>query len=190
MIKVKICGLRRIEDIIMVNKYLPDYIGFVFAKGKTRTITKELALELKKSLDSKILSVGVFRNNSLEEVIDISRSGAIDLIQLHGDENISFVNALKKEINLPIIKAYKDYEACDYALFDNPDPGKGMMFDWSKIDHSKPFFLAGGITKENIKDALKENPYCIDASSSLETNGFKDEEKVKEFIRLVKEYER
>lgn len=189
MTKIKICGLRRCEDIEIVNKYKPDYIGFVFAKGKVRTIDKNMALSLKKILSSDIIAVGVFRNNPLDEVIDISKSGAIDVIQLHGDEDKTFINELKKEISLPIIKAYKDYEECDFALFDNPDPGKGMMFDWSKIDHSKKFFLAGGLSCENVLEALKLNPYAVDVSSGVETNGFKDSDKVNEFIRLVREYE-
>lgn len=189
MTRVKICGLRRREDIIMANKYKPDYIGFVFAHGKIRAISKEFAISLKEMLESDIIAVGVFRNDPIDYVVDIALSGAIDMIQIHGDEDKDYIKELKRRVNLPIIKAYKDYEECDYALFDNADPGKGQMFDWSKIDHSKNFFLAGGITKENIKEALAEKPYCIDASSSLETNGFKDEEKVKEFIRLVKEYE-
>ena len=82
--------------------------------------------------------------------------------------------------------AYKDYELADYALFDNANPGSGMTFDWSTIKKDKPFFLAGGIDINNIDLALKLNPYAIDLSSSVETNGYKDEEKIKEIIRKVR----
>lgn len=188
MTKVKVCGLRRDIDIEMANKYKPDFVGFVFAHGKVRKISKDDAIRFKNNLSSDIIAVGVFRNDPLEYVIDIAKSGSIDMIQLHGDEDIDYIREVQR-VGLPIIKAYKDYETCDYALFDNPDPGKGMLFDWSKIDHSKPFFLAGGLNEKNVGDAIKTKPYCIDASSSLETDGFKDEEKVKEFIRLVRNYE-
>ena len=190
MTKVKICGLRRKEDVLIANKYRPNYIGFVFAEKSPRKITKDEAIALKNLLNNDIIAVGVFRNNPIDDVIDIASSGAINMIQLHGSEDEEYINRLKKEVKLPIIKAYSNYSNADYALFDSDTPGEGKVFDWSKIDHTKPFFLAGGISRDNILEALKQNPYCIDASSSLETNGFKDEAKIKEFIRLVRQNER
>ena len=186
MIKIKICGLRRLEDILIANKYKPDYIGFIFAHNKTRTITLKDALLFKEHLNNDIIAVGVFRNNDLSEVIDIANSKAIDMIQLHGDEDDSYILELKKHTKLPIIKAYDNFKYADYALFDNVDPGKGMTFDWNTIKCDKPYFLAGGIDLENIDEAKKLNPYVIDVSSSVETNGFKDEDKIKEIIRKVR----
>ena len=84
---------------------------------------------------------------------------------------------------LPIIKAYRNSIYADYVLYDNSDPGKGMKFDWNKIKDDKPFFLAGGINISDIEKAKILNPYCIDVSSSVETDGYKDFEKMKEFIR-------
>ena len=186
MIKIKICGLRRLEDVLIVNKYKPDYIGFIFAHNKTRTISLNDALLFKEKLDNDIIAVGVFRNNDIKEVIDIANSKAIDMIQLHGDEDDKYILELKKHTKLPIIKAYDRFKYADYALFDNVDPGKGMTFDWSTIKCDKEFFLAGGIDINNIEEAKKLNPYAIDLSSSVETNGFKDEEKIKEIIRKVR----
>ena len=186
MTKIKICGLRRMEDILIVNKYKPDYIGFIFAKNKVRTISLNDALLFKDKLDNDIIAVGVFRDNDINEVINIANSKAIDMIQLHGSEDDNFIFELKKHTNLPIIKAYSNYKYADYALFDNIDPGKGMMFNWDNIKYDKEFFLAGGIDINNISEALKLNPYAIDISSSVETNGFKDEEKIKEIIRKVR----
>ncbi len=188
MTKIKICGIRREEDINIVNKYMPDYIGFVFANSK-RKITRDEAIKLKNMLNKDIKAVGVFRNDDLKYVMDIALSGAIDIIQLHGDESLEYINFLKKYIKLPIIKAYNNYENADYALFDNDNPGNGMTFDWDNIDKNTLFFLAGGINKDNVRDALKLNPYCIDVSSSVESDGYKDEAKVEEIIRLVKNYE-
>ena len=186
MTKIKICGLRRMEDILIVNKYKPDYIGFVFAHNKTRTISLNDALLFKEKLDNDIIAVGVFKDNDINEVIEIAKSGAIDIIQLHGKENSNFILELKKHTKLPIIKAYNNYEYADYALFDNVDPGKGMTFDWSTIKRDKLFFLAGGIDINNIDEAKKLNPYVIDISSGVETNGYKDELKIKEIIRKVR----
>ena len=186
MTKIKICGLRRMEDILIVNKYKPDYIGFIFAHNKTRTISLNDALLFKDKLDNDIIAVGVFRNNDISEVINIANSKAIDMIQLHGDEDDNYILELKKHTKLPIIKAYRDSIYADYALFDNIDPGKGMTFDWSTIKTNKPYFLAGGIDINNIDLAKKLNPYAIDLSSSVETNGFKDEEKIKEIIKKVR----
>jgi phosphoribosylanthranilate isomerase len=187
MIKIKICGLRRIEDILIVNKYKPDYIGFIFAKNKTRTITLEDALIFKQSLNNDIIAVGVFKDNDIDEVINIANSGAIDMIQLHGTESDSYILEVKKRTNKPIIKAYRDSMYADYSLFDNINPGSGKTFDWSSIKTNKPYFLAGGIDINNIELAKKLNPYAIDLSSSVEVNGFKDEEKIKEIIRKVRE---
>ena len=186
MIKIKICGLRRIEDILIVNKYKPDYIGFIFAHNKTRTISLEDALYLKNNLDNDIIAVGVFKDNDIDEVINIANSGAIDMIQLHGAESDEYIIELKKHTKLSIIKAYRDSVYADYALFDNINPGSGKTFNWDTIKTNKPYFLAGGIDINNIDLAKKLNPYAIDLSSSVETNGFKDEEKIREIIKKVR----
>ena len=187
MIKIKICGLRRLEDILIVNKYMPDYVGFIFAKNRVRTISLNDALLFKKNLNNGIIAVGVFKDNSIDEVIEISNSGAIDMIQLHGSEDDSFIQEVKKRTNKPIIKAYRDSIYADYSLFDNVNPGSGTTLDWNTIKTNKPFFLAGGIDINNIDLAKKLNPYAIDLSSSVETNGYKDELKIKEIIRKVRE---
>ena len=186
MIKIKICGLRRLEDILIVNKYNPDYIGFVFAKNKKRTISLNDALLFKQHLNNGIIAVGVFLNNDIDEVINIANSNAIDMIQLHGSEDDSYILELKKRTNKPIIKAYRDSIYADYSLFDNINPGSGEKFNWDTIKTNKPFFLAGGINIDNIDEAKLLNPYAIDLSTSVETNGFKDEGKIKEIIRKVR----
>ena len=103
------------------------------------------------------------------------------------DEDDNFILELKNHTKLPIIKAYNNYKYADYALFDNTDPGRGKAFNEKDIKRDKPFFLAGGISINNVDNALKLNPYAIDVSSSVETDGFKDELKIKEIIRKVRE---
>lgn len=198
MVKIKICGIRRLEDISMVNKYKPDYIGFVFADSK-RQVSHDLAAKLKSNLDSDIISVGVFVDANSEEIIELFNEGVIEIAQLHGDESEEYINALKEKTNneLKIIKAIEMSEDKDLLDYDNLDidyllldsgKGSGKTFDWRLIrnDLKKEFFLAGGLNSTNIKEAIEQfNPYAIDLSSSLETDGFKDENKIKEIMEAI-----
>ena len=198
MVKIKICGIRRFEDIDMVNKYKPDYIGFVFANSK-RQVSHKLAADLKSKLSSDIVSVGVFVNAGIDEILELFDGGTIDVAQLHGDESEEYINSLKERTNheLKIIKAIEmtenndllkyDDSSADYLLLDS-GKGSGKTFDWRLIrkDLKKEFFLAGGINASNAKEAILEfNPYAIDLSSSLETDGFKDENKIKEIMEAI-----
>lgn len=198
MVKVKICGIRRMEDIDIVNRYRPDYIGFVFADSKRR-VSHDLAYELKLNLDSDIISVGVFVDASLDEILKLFDEGVIEMAQLHGSESEEYILTLKEKTNseLKIIKAIEMSEDVDLLEYNNShadylllDSGKGSgkTFDWSLIesDLNKEFFLAGGLDISNISDAIKEfDPYAIDLSSSLEVDGFKDESKIKELMEAI-----
>jgi phosphoribosylanthranilate isomerase len=188
MIKIKICGLKRKEDIIIINKYKPDYIGFIFAEGRKRTIGIDKAKKLYNMLDHNIKAVGVFLNQDISYIESLLPY--IDLIQLHGNEDEEYIKRLKLITNKPIINAYRQDVNADYILLDNINPGSGEVFDWATIKkYNKPIFLAGGINISNIDDALKLNPYCIDVSSGVEIDGFKDETKIKEIIGKVRDYE-
>ena len=199
MVKIKICGIRRLEDVKIVNKYKPDYIGFVFADSK-RKVSSSLAKKLRENLDSDIIPVGVFVDSSLDEILKIFDEGTIDIAQLHGSESEEFICELKEKSNgeLKIIKAIemsedvdlKEYENShsDYLLLDS-GKGSGKTFDWKLIgnDLKKDFFLAGGLSSSNVKEAIDEfKPYAVDLSSSLETNGFKDENKIRKIMEVIK----
>ncbi|WP_296794485.1 phosphoribosylanthranilate isomerase [uncultured Methanobrevibacter sp.] len=198
MVKIKICGLKRLEDIEIVNKYKPDYIGFVFADSK-RKVTHDLAGKMKKKLDSSIQSVGVFVDADIEEILKLYDDGTIDIVQLHGSESEEYIKNLKQKSNyqLKIINAIEmsdekdlleyDDTLADYLLLDS-GKGSGKTFDWRLIrkDLKKEFFLAGGLNVDNIALAIEEfSPYAIDLSSSLETNGYKDEMKIKEVMEAI-----
>ncbi len=198
MVKVKICGIRRMEDIEIVNRYNPDYIGFVFADSKRR-VSHDLAYELKLNLDSDIISVGVFVDASMDEILKLFDEGVIEIAQLHGSESEEYILNLKKKTNneLKIIKAIEMSEDvdllkyntshADYLLLDS-GKGSGKTFDWRLIESGleKEFFLAGGLDSSNVCDAIREfEPYAIDLSSSLEVDGFKDEEKIKEIMEVI-----
>ena len=199
MVKIKICGLKRLEDIEIVNKYKPDYIGFVFADSK-RKVSHELAGELKDNLDSEIISVGVFVDAPQDEILKLFSEGIIDAAQLHGSENEEYISELKEKANdrLMIINAVEMSEDVDLDCYENTqadflllDSGKGSgkTFDWRLIRKNlkKEFFLAGGLDVSNICQAIEEfNPYAVDLSSSLETDGFKDENKIKEIMEAIR----
>lgn len=185
MIKIKICGLRREEDIAYVNECLPDYVGFVFADGK-RTVTKETAGRLRKLLAPSIIPVGVFVNEKIEVIAKLVQEGIIDAVQIHGDEDNAYITKLSETINPGkngdfkkkgsmeqshlIIKAVRvgapaDLLGCeeipaDYLLFDTRTKqeygGSGKSFDWGLIkDVKRPYFLAGGINGENVGEAAE-----------------------------------
>lgn len=201
LIKVKICGLSRIQDVLAVNECMPDYIGFVFAESK-RQISKSEAADLRRSLNKNISAVGVFVNEDLSRIIDICDSKIIDVVQLHGDETNEYINDLRTHIQLPIIKSIRVKNAMsleqistipsDYILFDSYSDscygGNGDSFDWTLIPNTinKQFFLAGGINPVNIHTAISLGAYCIDVSTGVETNGIKDPSKIREMIKLIR----
>ena len=194
MKKIKICGLKRREDIEYVNKYQPDYIGFVFA-GKKRKLTYDQVVDLKKYLTSSIQVVGVFVNEDISFVEKLVKEHVIDLVQLHGQEDQKYIQALKEKVDVSIIKAiqikneysFNEHYDVDYYLYDHGTGGTGESFDWSMLKEvDKPVFLAGGINLLNIDDALKKNVYALDVSSGVETDGFKDEKKIKKIVRRVR----
>jgi len=203
MAKVKICGLTREEDINAVNEVLPDYIGFVFAESK-RKIDENRAAELKKRLDPRIKAVGVFVNDVPERIIRLCRNRIIDVVQLHGDEDETYIKQLKKHVSNEIIRAIRvrnkdDIEnamnySADFLLFDTYREGlyggSGKTFDWLLVTAvNRPFFLAGGINPENAIHAIKTvNPYCIDVSSGVETNGVKDPGKIADIVTIARQY--
>lgn len=231
--KIKICGLRRPEDMAFANEVKPDYIGFILTPGFRRSITKEAARELKNALDPRIQAVGVFVNEPAEQVVEFLEEGIIDVAQLHGEESEEDIIFIKAATGKPVIKvvraggqdgngkaggqdgvealnpeaskALKRYameawldSAADYLLFDS-GTGTGKTFDWSVLTEvladyggtlPKEFFLAGGISAENIDEAFEQvHPYAVDLSSSVETDGVKDLEKMKLAVSMARKYD-
>ncbi len=197
MTKIKICGLRKEQDIRYVNELMPDYIGFVFLKGKMRYVTFEEAARLRSLLDPAIPAVGVFVNEPAENVIRLLQAGTIQIAQLHGQEDEAYIEELRRAGDHCIIRAFAVRSSedihrafafpADYPLLDN-GKGTGETFDWSLFqEQEKPFFLAGGLSPENVKEAIEcFHPYAVDVSSGVETDGFKDYEKMKAFMDAVR----
>ena len=201
MTKIKICGLRCMEDIAVINTLQPNFAGFILSKPFRRYISPETVMQLSKQLKKGIISTGVFVNEPIDYVADLLNRQIITMAQLHGDEDETYINQLRKKLNFPakqiiskafLIKSYKDIEKAqycnaDYILLD-AGTGSGTTFDWSLISSMKrPYFLAGGLSKENVKKAiLKCQPFAVDVSSGVETNGQKDTKKMQEFVRIVR----
>ena len=196
MTKIKMCGLRRPEDIEFANMVKPDYIGYVFAEKSKRYIATEKAAELTKLLDGDIVPVGVFVDETMENIIAAVKMGVVKMVQLHGSESEDFVSELKSR-GIPVIKAFQvgsaediaaaERSCADMVLLDS-GKGSGQTFDWSLIGSIKrPYLLAGGITAENAAQAIRQlRPFGVDASSCLETDGFKDIAKMKAFAQAVR----
>lgn len=194
MTKIKMCGLRRETDIEYANRLLPDFIGYVFAEKSRRYVNPETALELNENLDKRIVPVGVFVNAHVEDVISIAKS-AVKIVQLHGDENDEYISRIHAE-NITVIKAFivksaEDIElaqksTADFVLLD-AGMGDGKTFNHGLLKNmSRPYFLAGGLSPDNIENALKNNPYAVDVSSGIETDGFKDFTKMKKFTDIIR----
>lgn len=198
--KIKICGLRRREDILAVNEAKPDYCGFIIEfPSSFRSVTADEVRELVEELDPEIRPVGVFVNAPMELVRTLLDDGTLALAQLHGQEDESYIRELKTYTDKLIIKAFsiktaEDIEKAlqspaDYILLDQGGGGTGKTFDWSLIPEiQRPFFLAGGIGASNLGQAIREiHPYAVDLSSSVETEKRKDPMKIRQVVDIVRE---
>ena len=201
--KIKMCGLRRPDDIIYANECLPNYIGFVFAESRRKVSGRE-AKKLGEQLDPSIKKVGVFVNEPLRSLISISEEAGLDIIQLHGDEGEEYIKEVKHETGKELWKAVrvrlvKDIQEAqrlpaDKLLLDSFSEesygGTGKVMDFAVLDQAdirKPYFIAGGLTVENLPEILKKaEPYGIDISSGIETEGVKDREKMLKVIQCVR----
>ena len=221
--KVKMCGISKVETIPAVVEAIPDYMGLVFAPSKRQVTVdqaKTLVEELHKQYANRynrdaeqcsnqtlihqefIKTVGIFVNETLDNLVTIATEVNLDAVQLHGDEDEAFIQSLKERTNVEVWKAVQirsaaDAEAwidsrADMLLFDayhkDERGGMGEVFDWSSLDEfERPFMLAGGIDSTNVARAIRTvRPYGIDISSGIETEGVKDDEKIKAFTNIVR----
>ena len=197
MTRIKFCGLTRKCDIEAVNELGPEYIGFVFWPRSKRVVTREQASELKAMLDPSIKAVGVFVDEDIEVVKSLLNDDIIDIAQLHGSEDGTYINDLKMSTGKPVIKAFKirseddgrqaEESPADMVLLDS-GMGTGKTFNWEIIKGVKrPFFLAGGLAPDNAAEAIRAlHPYALDVSSGIETEGIKDTKKMTDFYEAVR----
>ena len=203
MTKIKICGLKRFEDIEYVNEAKPDYAGFVIEISKSyRSVSYQKAAKLAEKLDKNIMPVGVFADAPLQLPARLMNAGIISVAQLNGHEDERYIRSLRSMTDGKIIKAFsvtgrQDIEKAissiaDYILLDQGSGGSGRTFDWSLAESAgRKFFLAGGLDLYNLKEAISRlEPYAVDLSSSLETEGIKDRKKIIKTVEAVREYDR
>lgn len=201
--KIKLCGMLRECDIDYANEAMPDYIGFVFYPKSFRNVSFDTAEVLRKKLSSKIKAVGVFVDENPENIKYLFKNGIIDIAQLHGNEDEQYIQNLKSITNgIQVIKAIRvksendviksEKLDADFLLFDTYKKGAvggtGESFDRSYLRPcKKPFFLAGGLTPQNVSEAAKETgAYGVDLSSGVETEKFKDKNKMIEAVRRIR----
>lgn len=197
MTKIKLCGLTRPCDIDYANELMTDFIGFVFAPKSKRFITFDDAEKLRKKLNGGITPVGVFANETTENIEYLVKRNIIGMVQLHGDEDNEYIRLLRSKISCPVIQAFRienendiktaEKSEADYIMLDSGG-GTGKSFDHSLISSIKrDFFLAGGLNCGNVYEAIsKYQPYAVDASSSLETDGVKDKDKMTAFVNAAR----
>ena len=195
--KIKLCGMMNPPDVITAMELGVDYVGFILSEGFRRTIPLGTFCELESYLEgSAVKKVGVFVNEPIESILEYYEE-SLDVIQLHGQEDMQYIKTLRQYTKKPIIKAFKITSAedvqmankstADYVLLDS-GTGTGKTFDHSLIEGiDRPYFLAGGLTALNVKEAIRElHPYAVDASSCLETDGRKDKNKMTEFVNAIR----
>ena len=197
MTRIKLCGLSRLCDVDAVNDLRPEYVGFVFWEKSRRYVAPELAASLRKNLAAGIQAVGVFVDECPERIAALTGLGVIDVVQLHGSEDNAYISCLRTLTNTPIIQAFRvsspqdlaeaRESTADYVMLDS-GRGTGTIFDWSIVHgFARPFFLAGGLTPENVAAAIHEiNPFAVDVSSGIETQGVKDRAKMTAFVESVR----
>ena len=203
--KIKVCGLTDSSQINELIKLKIDYLGFIFYKKSPRYVLHHLSLEEISNYNHPN-KVGVFVNETIQKIIEISEKAKLNLIQLHGDEGQDFINELKSKINkdIKLIKVirvgnelnnFSDLNHIDYVLFDTDSKafgGTGKTFDWQLLNHiaiSKPYFLSGGISLENLENIsiLEKQPFALDINSKFETQpGSKDLKKIEAFVNKLK----
>ena len=198
MTAIKLCGLTRPCDIDKVNALQPEYIGFVFWDRSKRNISREQAKALKEALKPSIQAVGVFVDPDIDFVAGLLKDGIIDAAQLHGKEDEEYISRLRSLApGKLVIKAYKvrtpedviraNASSADYVLLDS-GTGSGKAFDWSLIrEIRRPYFLAGGLGVDNVAQAVEDlQPFAVDVSSGIETEGLKDPQKMEQFVKEVR----
>ena len=205
--KIKVCGMRDLENIRELVKLEPDYIGFIFYEKSPRYIGKKISKEILDAIPPSIKKVGVFVNATEREMKNAITENSLNVVQLHGNESpemcqiirMAGVEVIKafpvdEEFDFHSIQRYR--ESCGFYLFDTKTPqygGSGKQFDWTLLDKhnfTKPVFLSGGIGLEDAEKIIRLNNKdikVVDINSRFEIEpGLKDIDKVKRFIEITR----
>ncbi len=200
--QIKLCGIRRMQDVRYLNDYQPDYMGFIFAGTSRRYVNGAQAEELATYASPYIKKVGVFVDEQPAVIANLVRNVPLDIVQLHGDEDEAMIQQIKELTGVPVWKAVRVKSAedvkrwcnssADMLLFDAYDPdqsgGTGKSFNWKLLRGVKrPFMLAGGLNIKNVARAIRTcKPYGVDISSGIETDFVKDKEKIRNIMMTIR----
>ena len=197
MTKIKICGLMSAQDARFADEVRPDFAGMILSSGFRRSVSAETAAAIRAALDPQIPAVGVFVDAPAADIAAFVTSGIIQIVQLHGHEDAAYLAALRQMTDVPVWQAFRirnaedvrqaEQSAADTVLLDS-GTGTGKAFDWSLLSGiTRPYFLAGGLNPENAADAVGTlHPAGVDVSSGVETDGRKDFQKMRAFVRAVR----
>ena len=196
--KIKFCGLRREEDVKFAASLDADFMGFILTDRFKRYVAPEEVSRMKQFVPANTKTVGVFVDEPVDYVIGCARTANLDMIQLHGSEDDSYIVEIKEKTGLPVIKMIKPVSeddiitarnsSADLILLDSGAGGTGKVFDWSLAEKlGRDYILAGGLTPDNAGDAVERlKPFAVDVSSGVETEGIKDFSKMKAFASEVR----
>jgi phosphoribosylanthranilate isomerase len=202
--KIKLCGFTELKTIKTAIDYGCDFLGIVFVKNSIRYVNPEESKKLSSIIPNNIHKVAIVANETFENLQIINQNFQPNFFQLHGEENVEYIENLRKKFpNISIIKAIsisekndlnkiKNFENyVDYFLLDNKNPGSGKAFKWEFLkdfNPAKPYFLSGGINLLNLDEAIKiANPEFIDVSSGIEEiRGFKSSKLIIEILQKIK----
>lgn len=195
--RVKLCGMSRGEDIAAANACLPEMVGFVTGFPKSpRNVEPPVLKQLAPFVDERIYRVGVSVDLPFSRVAHNANSH-VDLVQLHGSEDETYLAGVRLHTHAGIIQAFRIREradverakrsSADLVLLD-AGQGSGRQFDWSLIEGiDRPFILAGGLTPDNVAEAVRAlHPWGVDMSSGIETDGRKDSAKMAAAVAAVR----
>lgn len=215
-VKVKFCGITQEDTVPVLMETQPNYVGFIFAPSKrqvtveqAKSITRSLQDSVHTTSGNKCCSrVGVFVNETIPTIVEIAKAVPLSVVQLHGDETVTYIETLRSQLQEEQLESIEIWKAIQVQGKEDILPwkqapidglvvdayskeergGTGKTIDWSLLDEVQvPYYLAGGIGLHNVARAIRRlQPYGLDMSSSLETNGQKDVRKIKSMAQIIK----
>lgn len=204
-VRIKICGITRLEDAMAAAELGADAVGFVFYRASPRFVEPPIAAQIASALPAFVSSVGLFVDQSEDEIANIVRTVPLSLLQFHGDESPAFCERVSSALSRPFVKAIRvdrdfdllesqaRYQRASALLLDafvaGLPGGTGQVFDWQRVParRSKPLILSGGLTPGNVAAAIRlVKPWAVDVSSGVEAaKGIKDANTIAAFVRGV-----
>ena len=199
--KIKVCGMTSLEDTLVAVEAGADAVGFIFYKKSPRSVTIKTVCEIVDALPPFVDAIGIFVNESAEQINKIADRCKLDRVQLHGDETPAFCKKIRRRVikairvkDIQSLKKLSDFPVSGFLLdtfSEEQRGGTGKVFDWNLVHPAKKYgavILAGGLTPNNVRQAIhRVKPYGVDVCSGVESQpGIKDHKKVKAFIKNAK----